>query len=160
MLSPILEPICLDERRRRFSILAATPNLMRGSELLAREPCVDLRHAVPTRSLSMPPRTVQTNPKDDLPPVILRLMQWREAAGLSQSEAAAVLQSHNFVTTVRTIQTWERGYRRPRPVTTELLNKLLDRLLERVSPSNRSGRVEKGPAPTGSGTNKRAQPKK
>jgi hypothetical protein len=152
MLTSFLEPIDIEERRRRFSVLAASPTLMRASELLPPQACPGLRHDVLNTSISMPRRPIQTNPKKGLPAVIQKLLHWRAEAGLSQSEAAAVLQSHNFVTTVRTIQDWEQGSRRPRPVTTELLNRLLDRLLERVSHSNRSGRVEKGPATNWSGT--------
>jgi hypothetical protein len=47
--------------------------------------------------------------KEGLPPVIVRLIKWREKNGLSQRAAVEVMQARGFDVSKSTLQKWETG---------------------------------------------------
>jgi DNA-binding transcriptional regulator YiaG len=53
------------------------------------------------------------------------LFFWRQKNGLSQAGAVVFLQTHRFDLTLSTLRAWERGRRRPRSHSRELLEHIL-----------------------------------
>jgi DNA-binding transcriptional regulator YiaG len=63
--------------------------------------------------------------KEGLPPVIRKLIKWRETNGLSQRAAAQVMMDHNVEVPVSTLQKWENGLREPGKLATKALRDFL-----------------------------------
>jgi DNA-binding transcriptional regulator YiaG len=61
----------------------------------------------------------------EIPPVVQELKAWRLRNGLTQPEAAEVLQGLFFHTTFATVRHWEAGVRAPNAYTAETLSRLL-----------------------------------
>src|SRR5271165_2839709 len=62
----------------------------------------------------------RSKPKKLLP-VIQQLKKWREANGLSQRQAASVLETQGLLVTVTALQKWEGGFRKPERFTAKVL---------------------------------------
>jgi DNA-binding transcriptional regulator YiaG len=62
-----------------------------------------------------------------LPPVVKALLRWRTDKGLSQAEAAQILQAAGLAVSVRTLQNWEGGRNAPYALATAALNQFLQK---------------------------------
>ena len=62
-----------------------------------------------------------------LPPVVKALLRWRTDNGLSQAEAAQILQAAGLAVSVRTLQNWEGGRNAPYALATAALNQFLQK---------------------------------
>jgi DNA-binding transcriptional regulator YiaG len=58
--------------------------------------------------------------------IVRKLRAWRKRHGLSQQAAVEAMQARNYVVSVRTLQAWERGARKPGKLATQALKTFLE----------------------------------
>jgi DNA-binding transcriptional regulator YiaG len=74
-----------------------------------------------------PAHTTSMPTSKALPPVVRALLRWRTDNGLSQAEAAQILQAAGLAVSVRTLQNWEGGRNAPYALATAALNQFLQK---------------------------------